>query len=184
MGSPNVLLLDEPTNDLDIETLTILEDYIKTFNGPVITVSHDRYFLDKIATKILVTKGNGIVKEYYGNYTDYSDQVQEEEALKAQEVSDTKMVASKESQRTRKDVIRFTYNEQKEYDEIDTVIADLEEKISALDPQIASAASDFELLQDLMKEKDALEADLEAVMDRWVYLSELAEQIEDQKKGK
>ncbi|HHX63194.1 MAG TPA: ABC-F family ATP-binding cassette domain-containing protein [Epulopiscium sp.] len=184
MESPNVLLLDEPTNDLDIETLTILEDYIRTFNGPVITVSHDRYFLDKMATKILVTNGNGKVDEYYGNYTDYYDQVQYEQELEAQAASNANATANKDSHRTKNTVIKFTYKEQREYDEIDGVIEKLEEKISMLDPKISSAGSDFVLLQDLMKEKEGLELELEEVMDRWVYLHEIAEQIEEQKKGK
>ncbi len=183
MASPNVLLLDEPTNDLDIETLTILEEYIATFGGPVITVSHDRYFLDKIASKILLTTGNGQVKEYFGNYTDYYDQVQDEEALAMQE-KPSNISANKDTTRTKKALVRFTYNEQREYDTIDDLIEELEDKISELEPKIGSAGSDFVLLQDLMKEKEALEDQLEDVMDRWVYLSEIAEKIENQKKGK
>ncbi len=184
MESPNVLLLDEPTNDLDIETLTILEDYIGTFNGPVISVSHDRYFLDKIATKIFVTKGNGQVNEYFGNYTDYYDEVQYQESLKAKQAPSSGEGVGKDSGRNKKTVVRFTYNEQKEYDEIDSVIEALEEKISDLEPKIGKAGSDFVLLQDLMTEKEAFEGQLEEVMDRWVYLSEIAEQIEESKKGK
>ena len=176
MESPNVLLLDEPTNDLDIETLTILEDYIGSFNGPVITVSHDRYFLDKIATKILVTKGNGEVAEYFGNYTDYYEKVQLEEEIMAEVAT-----SHKELHRPKNTTVRFTYNEKREYDEIDGVMEALEEKLAVLDEKIGKTGSDFELLQGLMEEKEALEEELEQVMERWVYLNEIQEQINEQR---
>lgn len=180
MESPNVLLLDEPTNDLDIETLTILEDYIDEFNGPVITVSHDRYFLDKIATKIFVAKGNGVVEEYFGNYSDYLEQTSEIEHKE----ETTKKVSKSLPAKTKEKAIRFSYHEQKEYETIDKTIADLEEKIGEIETQIENASTDFVLLQELVTTKEQLELDLEAAMERWVYLNEIAEQIQQQKEGK
>lgn len=184
MESPNVLLLDEPTNDLDIETLTILEDYIEEFNGPVITVSHDRYFLDKIASKILVTKGDGKVDEYHGNYTDYYDQVQLEEARKDQgpgEGPKEHVATNNGKAKSKEDIVRFSYHEKREYDKIDSVIAQLEEKLVEIDEKLEEAASDYEVIEGLMKGKTALEEELEQAMNRWVYLSEIAEKIEEQK---
>ncbi len=181
MESPNVLLLDEPTNDLDIETLAILEDYISEFSGPVITVSHDRYFLDKIATKIFVTRGDGRVDEYFGNYTDYYEQVQYQEKEELDKIDKT---SNANIQKSRDASVRFSYNEQKEYEQIDDAIEGLENKIAEIDIKVGVAGSDFVLLQDLMKEKESLEGELEKVMDRWVYLNEIAEQIEAQKANK
>lgn len=182
MESPNVLLLDEPTNDLDIETLTILEDYIREFNGPVITVSHDRYFLDKVANKILLAKGNGKIKEYHGNYTDYHDQLQIEESIKSNQLNKVgaDKITNKKSEV--KKSLKFTYHEQKEYEAIDGIIEGLEDKISKIDFKINEAGSDFILLQDLTKEKEELESKLEETMERWVYLNELYEEIQQSKK--
>ena len=179
MESPNVLLLDEPTNDLDIETLTILEDYIDDFNGPVITVSHDRYFLDKIATKILVTKGNGQVREYFGNYTDYYEQTLEDEVQSTvSSMKIDKVTSNQEPARNK--LVKFSYQEQKEYDQIDYVIEDLENKIMELDIKAGQTGSDFVLLQDLIKQKEVLVENLDQVMERWVYLNEIEEQIQIQ----
>ena len=183
MESPNVLLLDEPTNDLDIETLTILEDYIDEFNGPVITVSHDRYFLDKIATKILVTAGSGQINEYFGNYTDYYEQIQETNPNEIAVVEKSRKNSTR-SKGSGNITVKFSYHEQKEYDQIDDVIEDLESKITNLEIKAGETGSDFVLLQDLMKEKEALEINLEEVMERWVYLNEINEQIENSKNKK
>lgn len=183
MEAPNVLLLDEPTNDLDIETLTILEDYIESFPGAVIAVSHDRYFLDKTADKIFVFEGEGRIEKYTGNYTDIkesgvlegiSDNIGQRMKEKGTE-NKTNIVREKERP------VKFSYKEQKEYEEIDDVIALLEERIQELDKQIVDAASDYVLLQQLMKEKEAVEHQLEEKMERWVYLNELAEKISKNK---
>lgn len=182
MESPNVLLLDEPTNDLDIQTLTILEDYIDYFPGAVITVSHDRYFLDRMAEKIFAFKGDGSIVQYSGDYSDYKEKALEEEKLaekdneksKVNSPSKSNVVEAKEE---KKKVLKFSYMEQREYEQIDSVIADLEAKIEETENKIHKAASDYTLLQELMKEKEELEAKLEEKMDRWIYLNELAEKI-------
>lgn len=181
MEAPNVLLLDEPTNDLDIETLTILEDYIESFPGAVIAVSHDRYFLDKTADKIFVFEGKGRIMKYTGNYTD----IKESGAL--EEINDSIGQRIKEKDKeagTRNEVVRdrerpakFSYKEQKEYEEIDDVIALLEQKLQEVEGRLSDAASDYVLLQRLMDEKAELESQLEGKMERWVYLNELAERI-------
>jgi ATP-binding cassette subfamily F protein uup len=181
MEAPNVLLLDEPTNDLDIETLTILEDYIEGFPGAVISVSHDRYFLDKTANKIFVFEGKGRIMKYTGNYTD----VKESGAL--EEVNDSLGQRMKEKDkepgtrndnaRDRERPARFSYKEQKEYEEIDEVIALLEQKLQELDVRLGAASFDYVLLQKLMDEKSVLEDNLEEKMERWVYLNDLAEKI-------
>ncbi|WP_055665365.1 ABC-F family ATP-binding cassette domain-containing protein [Desnuesiella massiliensis] len=187
MSEPNILLLDEPTNDLDIQTLTILEDYLDSFEGAIIAVSHDRYFLDRICNKIFSYEGNGKIKQYNGNYEDYI------ESLKAMEQSaseDSKKNKEKpikeqavESKADKKEKpIKFTFKEQKEFEEIDGVIEALENKISEIGIKIEGAASDFLLLQELLKEKEELEKALEEKYDRWTYLNELAEKIEAQKK--
>ncbi len=181
MEAPNVLLLDEPTNDLDIETLTILEDYIESFHGAVIAVSHDRYFLDKTAGKIFVFEGEGRIGKYTGNYTDVKDSGVLEgindsigQRLKENDIStENKAKAVRDRERP----VKFSYKEQKEYEEIDNVIALLEERIQELNNQIAEASSDYVALQQLMKEKEEVESQLEEKMERWVYLNELAEKI-------
>ena len=176
MEGPNVLLLDEPTNDLDIETLTILEDYLENFNGPVIAVSHDRYFLDKVADKIFVFKGNGVINQYTGIYSDFKDSVDENNTAKVvDKKSDLKDYHS--SSKNKDKPLKFTYKEQKEYDEIDTIISKLESNIQEVNQKMAQASDDYELLQKLMKEKSTVEKQLEEKMQRWVYLNELAEKI-------
>lgn len=182
MEAPNVLLLDEPTNDLDIETLTILEDYIESFPGAVIAVSHDRYFLDKVAKRIFAFQGKGSIAQYTGNYTDIKESgildIPEEVAGSSKNIG---AESRPEPKREKEKPLKFTYKEAKEYEEIDSIIAGLEEKITALEGRIAEASSDYVLLQQLMEEKNSLEAQLEEKMERWVYLNELAEKIE---KGK
>jgi ATP-binding cassette subfamily F protein uup len=178
MEAPNVLLLDEPTNDLDIETLTILEDYIENFPGAVIAVSHDRYFLDKMADKIFSFEGNGKVLQYVGNYTDYK--LFRDEEKQASQTNDKKgSIDNKDHVERSKDrPLKFTYKEQKEFEHIDQVIADLEGKIQEADSKIGSASADYVLLQQLMTEKEDLEHQLEEQMERWVYLNDLAERID------
>lgn len=178
MSAPNVLLLDEPTNDLDIETLTILEDYLASFDGIVIAVSHDRYFLDKIATQIFEVSGSGEVLRYTGGYTDYLGKRRES----APEVKEKK--EKKETPREPKpQKLRFSYKEQREYAVIEDEIAQLEEKIAQADADMAANATDYTALQRLTEEKEQLETALEEKMGRWMYLSELAEKIEAQKES-
>ena len=183
MDDVNVLLLDEPTNDLDIQTLQILEDFIDHFSGPVIAVSHDRYFLDRIAQRIFAFEGNGVVTIYTGNYSDYLEKVQELETVNSVTVSDEpkeKKIEAK--QKTEK--IKFTYQEEKEYAIIETDISTLEEKIAQCDIDMANNSTDFVKLNDLNKEKEKMEEELLVKMDRWEYLMEKAEQIAQQKKNK
>jgi len=179
MESPNVLLLDEPTNDLDIETLTILEDYIENFPGAVIAVSHDRYFLDKIADKIFSFGEKGKIVQYTGNYSDFKEnrtmESENEEILHEKKVKnkDTENKDNLEKDRP----LKFTYKEQKEYVEIDHDIACLEEKIQEIENKLGGVSTDYILLQQLMTEKEELEKQLENKMERWMYLNELAERI-------
>lgn len=178
MSAPNVLLLDEPTNDLDIETLTILEDYLASFDGIVIAVSHDRYFLDKIATQIFEVSDSGEVLRYTGGYTDYLGKRRES----APEVKEKK--EKKETPREPKpQKLRFSYKEQREYAVIEDEIAQLEKKIAQADADMAANATDYTALQRLTEEKEQLETALEEKMGRWMYLSELAEKIEAQKES-
>jgi ATP-binding cassette subfamily F protein uup len=181
MGAPNILLLDEPTNDLDIETLSILEDYIDEFPGAVIAVSHDRYFLDRVGEKLFIFEGEGQIKQYTGNYTGYRDVVKEETE---EENAGIKMQAEKKrSEQVKEKPLKFTFKEQKEFDEIDDVIGALEEKISEVEIKINDSGSDFEALQKFIAEKERLEKELEEKLDRWTYLNELAEKIEELKKS-
>lgn len=163
---PNVLLLDEPTNDLDIATLTVLEDYLQEFSGAVITVSHDRYFLDKVAEKLLIFEGNGRIVSYFGSIMDYLEQqvpVKEEKAVK---------VKAQPKERKKK----LSYNEQKEWETIEDDIALLESKIDELTEEMNHQGDDFTKLQDLQKEIDQTEQALEDKMTRWEYLSEIIDE--------
>lgn len=182
MKAPNILLLDEPTNDLDIETLTILEDYLDSFDGALITVSHDRYFLDKVVNTILELPGDntGIVREYNGGYTDYIAARLTENGSNEDEV---KRFEKKDSTETREKPkkLKFSYKEEKEYDNIDEDIANLESRLADLEAQLEIHATDYVKLQELMDEKQITEHKLEEKMNRWIYLNDLAEQIEKQK---
>lgn len=181
MKYPNVLLLDEPTNDLDIETLTVLEDYIEGFNGAVITVSHDRYFLDKTVDKIFSFEGNGKITEYTGNYS-YFHQI---EAEKKQDTAPTKKVTKKIYNRVNTEKpLKFTYNEQLEFNEIESVIEDLEYKLDEKKKEMQEASSNYELLSKLLEEKNNLETELDKKIDRWTYLTELNEKIKATKKNR
>lgn len=197
MDAPNVLLLDEPTNDLDIRTLTILEDYLDSFQGIVITVSHDRYFLDRIVRRIFAFEGNGKITQYEGGFTDYQAAVLrkevEAEAMAAgnpkagiksdkskDEKSEEDSKSSKKTWNGGPKKLRFTYQEQKDWDVIESQIEKLEEEIADLDVQMEKAASDFVKLKELMDRKAQAESELDAKMERWMYLNDLAEKIEKQ----
>ncbi len=192
MDAPNVLLLDEPTNDLDIETLTILEDYLEEFQGAVIAVSHDRYFLDKMAEKIFVFEGSGKIKQYTGNYTLFKENEttgDEDNTLnrglnKDKDATNKNLsqINKSNSGKEKEKPLKFTFKEQREYDEIDDIIAELEGKIQDVETKISEAASDYVLLQELLAHKEDLEKQLDEKMQRWVYLNELAEEIEKNKR--
>lgn len=194
MGAPNILLLDEPTNDLDIQTLTILESYLDEFPGAVITVSHDRYFLDRIATKIFSFEGNGNINKYAGNYSDYQEftsrQADLENATKkaaeekrnSSRQTDPKDLSNKDDRQGQKErPLKFTFKEQREFEKIDGVIAELEGSIEKVKAEIENSSSDFERLQELLTKQQQLEAKLEHEMERWTYLYELADTIEKNK---
>ena len=172
MSAPNVLLLDEPTNDLDIETLSILEDYLCSFDGIIIAVSHDRYFLDKIATQIFAVEDDGTITRYIGGYGDYLEKRKESEP-EAQEKKEKKQQPREKAPQK----LRFSYKEQREYETIDDEIAALEEKIAAVDTEMLEKATDYTALTRLTEEKEKLEAQLDEKMERWVYLNDLAEKI-------
>ena len=179
MEAPNVLILDEPTNDLDIQTLTILEDYLDTFAGIVITVSHDRYFLDRIVNRIFAFEEGGHLKQYEGGYTDYLEKVKpiaKEEKSKPEKKENNGKKFQKEHQKK----LKFTYKEQKEFETIDDDIAKLEEKIEQLDEEIMENATNSGKLAELTQQKEETEEALNEKMDRWVYLNDLAEQIANQ----
>lgn len=221
MEAPNVLILDEPTNDLDIRTLTILEEYLRRYTGIVIAVSHDRYFLDKVANRIFAFEGDGVIRRYEGNYSDYRAVCEREghltvPALSGKRLSSgarvgaedgaaasgkgtqpsktaeaekkpgeagnggTEKADSRSTWKKREQKLKFSYKEQKEYETIDADIAALEEKVAALETEMAEAGADYARLQELSAEKEKTEAELEEKMERWVYLNELAEEIEQQ----
>ena len=178
MESPNVLILDEPTNDLDIPTLTILEDYLDSFQGIVITVSHDRYFLDNLVDRIFAFEGNGYLQQYEGGYTDYAEAKQHLEVTNTQKESDKKKSNAKDDwKQNRPTKLKFSYKEQKEYETIDDDIASLEAKIEALDAEMMANATNSAKLSELAAEKEKAENMLEEKMERWVYLNDLAEKI-------
>lgn len=179
MEAPNVLILDEPTNDLDIQTLTILEDYLDTFAGIVITVSHDRYFLDRIVNRIFAFEEGGHLKQYEGGYTDYLEKVKP--AAKPEKSKPSKKENNgKKFQKEHQKKLKFTYKEQKEFETIDDDIAKLEEKLEQLDEEIMENATNSGKLAELTEQKESAQAELDEKMDRWVYLNDLAEQIANQ----
>ena len=187
MEAPNVLILDEPTNDLDIETLNRLEDYLDDFGGVVITVSHDRYFLDRVCNKIFSYEGNGKIDIYTGNYGDYLLS-KEEEAVNNKEkevaVDKNKKESSVDKNKNKGKVLKFSFKEQREFETIDEEIMTLEEKIEELDSLMAKHASEYGRLQELIEEKANVEEELAFKYERWEYLNELAAQIEENKKNK
>jgi len=176
MSAPNILLLDEPTNDLDIQTLGILEDYLDDFPGAVVAVSHDRYFLDRVAEKIFAFEGGGAIRQYPGGYSDYLKNKPPQEATVEQKVrpgGDKKPAAPAEAKRPRK----FTFKEQREYEQIDAVIAATEKQLQELGAAIYAAGSDFESLQNMVRTQAELTQELDRLLDRWTYLNELAEEM-------
>ena len=183
MDAPNVLILDEPTNDLDIPTLTILEDYLDSFLGIVITVSHDRYFLDNIADRIFAFEAGGKLAQYEGGYTDYLEAKERKNGtvVRESEESAKKKADRKNWKKDAPEKLKFTYKEQKEYETIDDEIASLEQKIEELDEQMMQYATNSAKLSEITEQKEAAEATLEEKMERWVYLNDLAERIENQK---
>lgn len=194
MQSPNVLILDEPTNDLDIATLRVLEDFLDEFAGIVITVSHDRYFLDRTVDRIAAFE-NGNIVVYEGDYTEYQEKSGRIEADSIDNVDSGSGLHIKKSNEKKKEgreqwlasknkekKLKFSYKEQKEFETIDEDIEKLEEKIAELEEQISKCATDFIKLNELMQEKEKTEAELSDKMERWVYLNDLAEKIEAQKR--
>ncbi len=202
MGAPNILLLDEPTNDLDIQTLTILENYLDEFPGAVITVSHDRYFLDRIAERIFSFEGNGYINKYAGNYSDYKEAYEREQLQNEQQISsgarrkeaggpslkneDNKGSGQADTEspsgRGQKErPLKFTFKEQKEFEEIDDKIANQESAIEEIKLEIDQASSNFEKLQELLIQQRKLEEELDYLVERWAYLYELADKIEKSK---
>ncbi|MFT9850156.1 ABC-F family ATP-binding cassette domain-containing protein [Aneurinibacillus sp. REN35] len=174
MGEPNVLLLDEPTNDLDIQTLSILEDYLENFPGVVIIVSHDRYFLDRTAERLFAFEGDGVITEYMGNYSEYIELRKLAESRKAASKEKTETVVREKKDRPRK----LSYKEKTEFESIEQDIAALEERSEALAREMAQAGSDYGKIADLTKEKEQVDAELEAKVERWTELSLLVEEIE------
>lgn len=181
-GEINVLIMDEAGNNLDIPTMTILEDYLLSFQGIVITVSHDRYFLDNVADRIFEFDGQGHLTQYEGGYTDYLEaKKSRDQGKKGPEQTQPKKESSRDWKGQRPVKLKFSFKEQREYETIDQDIAALEDKIEKLDAEILANATNSAKLNELMKEKEDTEAALEEKMDRWVYLTELAEQIEAEK---
>ena len=175
MEAPNVLLLDEPTNDLDIMTLSILEDYLQSFPGPILTVSHDRFFLDKMADSIFEVRGNGEVHFYTGNWSDWAAKRKEENApAKAEKAKPTA------EERPREKKLRFSYKEEREFSMIDSEIAELEEKITKCQEEQFLCGSDYVRLQELQAQQTDIEQQLEQKIERWAYLTELKEKIDAQ----
>ncbi len=178
MASPNVLLLDEPTNDLDIATLEILESYLEGFEGAVVVVSHDRWFLDRVASRLFAFDGDGKLTQYVCSFSDYLEaQAAKEEAAKPRQES-----GQTAARRERPRELRMSYKEQREYETIDQKMAELQAKLEEIDAQIERHASDFVKLTELAGEKEKTERLLSEAEERWLYLTDLAERIEAQKK--
>lgn len=185
MEAPNVLLLDEPTNDLDITTLAILEDYLDTFDGIVIAISHDRYFLDRIATRILAFEGNGEIRQYEGGYTDYINTsgrklsvtdagIDKKDDTKPQE--NTKTVNRNNWKHGQEKKKKMSYKEQREYETIEDDIAKLEDELENIEKDILKYSHDFVKLNELSAKKEETANNLSEKMDRWLYLEELAQE--------
>ena len=189
MSAPNVLILDEPTNDLDIQTLTILEDYLDHFDGIIITVSHDRYFLDRIVNRTFSFEGDGKIRQFEGGYSDYLirkelEGLDTEMSLKGHAAATEGQSkkgenSSKDTWKQRKSKLKFTYKEQREFETIDDDIAKLEEKLETLDAQIAANATNSVKLRELMDKKEEAGNELDEKMERWVYLNDLNEKIQN-----
>ena len=186
MSAPNVLILDEPTNDLDVETLEVLEEYLDGFAGIVITVSHDRYFLDRVVDRIFAFEEGGRLKQYEGGYSDYhekcvsSNNKQSEQKVTDRNVSE-QMPQKKQSYNMHSNKLKFSYNEKKEFETIEDVIEAIEKEIEEIDRQILESATLYSKLTELTNLKELKEAELEKKMERWEYLSDLAHRIDEQK---
>ncbi|WP_226681680.1 ABC-F family ATP-binding cassette domain-containing protein [Sutcliffiella horikoshii] len=178
MSQPNVLLLDEPTNDLDTETLTILEGYLEEFPGVVITVSHDRYFLDKVVDELFILEGDGNVKRIFGEYSDYvqDQQLKRKEQKQIEQARKETQTASRQKHKT----LKLTYQEQKDWETIEERIMELEEKLETIETKIANAGSDYEKVSKWLSEQDQNNQLLEEAMNRWEELSEKVEKIKEQ----
>lgn len=174
MIEPNLLFLDEPTNDLDTQTLTILEDYLETFPGVVVTVSHDRYFLDKVVDELVVLEGDGKVKTILGAYTEFLEKQKENNAQMVEKAKNPKVI-----ERPRQKKKKLTYNEQREWDVIEDEIAELEEQLGLVKDDLNQTGSDYARAQELLENQDELEAKLDAKMNRWEELSELIASFEE-----
>ncbi|MDQ0226486.1 ABC-F family ATP-binding cassette domain-containing protein [Metabacillus niabensis] len=172
MEEPNVLFLDEPTNDLDTQTLSVLEDYLDQFPGVVLTVSHDRYFLDRVVEHLIVFEQNGQIRRFQGSYTDYMEDARLKEMMQEKETPKEKPSHKKEKKK------RLSYKEQQEWEQIEDVIAGLEQRKEQLEQEIADAGSDFGKVQELYKEQEEVDKKLEETMERWEELSLLVEEIE------
>lgn len=172
MSKPNVLFFDEPTNDLDIETLTILEEFLETFNGALITISHDRYFLDKVVDKIFAFE-NGLIRSYPGGYSDYEEKRQPIEKKEKEKIV-----------RSRSNIPQMSSKEKKEFEGIDQKLEDIENELKAIDEQIAIHSSDFGMLQQLSQKREEIEALQAETEERWLYLNDLFQKIQDFKQGK
>lgn len=175
MDAPNILLLDEPTNDLDIQTLGILENYLESFNGAVIVVSHDRYFLDRVVDTIWEFSNDGTIKQFLGGFSDYFEKNSYD--LKNNNTNANIVKDNKQSATIKPKKLKFTFKEQREYEMIDDVIADLEERLRNIENSIIIEASNYINLEKLMIEKEKLQQELAEQTDRWVYLNDLADQI-------
>jgi ATP-binding cassette subfamily F protein uup len=182
MQAPNILLFDEPTNDLDIQTLIILEDYLQNFPGAVVVVSHDRYFLDKVAEHIFSFEQDGQICDSVGGYSDYLKRRKQKQQKKPKEKPKAAVGKPRSNSRVKSGKLKFSFKEQREYDGIDSDIADLEKQISLIDSEIKEEASNYILLTELTGKRESLEAKLNTKMDRWVYLNELADKIAEQNK--
>lgn len=179
MNQPNVLMLDEPTNDLDIQTLTILEDYLDTFDGIVITVSHDRYFLDRVVRRIFAYEGTTLV-QYEGGYSDYLASRPQREAFNDKHATKNLSSEEKKTEKIKERKLKFTFAEQKEFETIDDDIAGIESRLEQIEKDMLTCATNYSKLNELMDEKKTKEEELAYKMDRWVYLNDLAEKIENQ----
>ena len=185
MAAPNVLVLDEPTNDLDIPTLTILEDYLDSFEGIVIVVSHDRYFLDRVVDRIFAFEGQGMITQYEGDYSIYMEKAISKGVFFDGVHNDSlyqkeKKPESKDTWKVKEKKLKFTYQEQKEYETIDDDVAVLEGQIEEIDARMADVSSDYTKLQELAEEKEQLSEALDQKMERWIYLNDLADKIKKQ----
>jgi ATP-binding cassette subfamily F protein uup len=191
LGEPNVLLLDEPTNDLDIQTLTILEDYLEQFPGTVIAVSHDRYFLDRVTDKLLAFEGDAEVSPFLGSYSEYLETRKEQEAAEREvsSVSAAKSPAQSTAtslsgtQSSQSRARKLSYKDQKEWDGIEERIAGLEEDLERIRRELAASGSDSAKVQELFQTQSDKEVELDEAMTRWTELSELVEAIEREKRG-